>query len=164
MGGLGGGLKLQFDQHIIPTALRSSILHKLYAAHGGPDFTFGHARNTVFWPGLTPQVKDIHTNYPTCAQHMQQHPQEPLQPYPMPTLPWQPVSQDLFKLKGWVYLVTVDHYSDYHEVDHLPTTQSMAAIQATKQHFGRHDIPHIFITDNGPQYTSDLLKVFTQKY
>ena len=67
---LGGGrLKLQFDRYIIPTALRSSILHKLYAAHGGPDFTFGHARNTVFWPGLTPQVKDIHTNYPTCAQH-----------------------------------------------------------------------------------------------
>ena len=94
---------------------------------------------------------------------MPQHPQEPPQPYPLPTLPWQPVSQGLFKLNGRAYLVTVDHYSDYHEVDHLPTTQSMAVIQATKQHFGRHDIPHIFITDNGPQYTSDL-KVFTQKY
>ena len=100
LGGGGGRLKLQFDRYIIPTALRSSILHKLYAAHGGPDFTFGHARNTVFWPGLTPQVKDIHTNYPTCAQHIQQHPREPLQPYPVPTLPWQPVSQDLFKLNG----------------------------------------------------------------
>ena len=40
----------------------------------------------------------------------------------------------------------------------------MAAVQVTKQHFGHHDIPHIFITDNGPQYTSDLFKVFTQKY
>ena len=68
------------------------------------------------------------TNFPTCTQHTQQNPREPLQPYPVPTLPWQLVSQD--------------HYSDYYEVDHLPTTQSTA----TKQHFGRHGVPHTLIS------------------
>ena len=43
------------DRVVIPTTLHSSILHKLHAAHRGPDFTLRHARNTVFWPGLTPQ-------------------------------------------------------------------------------------------------------------
>ena len=152
------------DRVVIPITLHSSILHKLHAAHRGPDFTLRHARNTVFWPGLTPQVKDMFTNCPTCAQHTQQHPREPLQPYPVPTLPWQLVSQDLFELNGRAYLITVDHYSDYYEVDHLPTTQSTAVIQATQQHFGRHGVLHTFITDNGPQYTSDLFKVFTPKY
>ena len=152
------------DRVVIPITLHSSILHKLHAAHRGPDFTLRHARNTVFWPGLTPQVKDMFTNCPTCAQHTQQHPREPLQPYPVPTLPWQLVSQDLFELNGRAYLITVDHYSDYYEVDHLPTTQSTAVIQATQQHFGRHGVLHTFITDNGPQYTSDLFKVFTPMF
>lgn len=30
------------------------------------------------------------------------------------------------------YLVTVDHYSDFYEIDQLPTIQSSAVIQASK--------------------------------
>ena len=131
------------------------MLHKLDAAHRGIEFSQRHARNCVFWPGINDQIKDICQACITCAQHTHQHPREPLQPYPVPTLPWQLVSQDLFELKGLVYLVTVDHYSDFYELDQLPTIQSSAVIQATKQHFGRHGIPHILITDNGGQYTSD---------
>ena len=74
------------------------------------------------------------TNCPTCAQHTQQHPLEPLQPYPVPKLPWQLVLQYLFGLNGQGYHVIVDHYSDYYEVDHLLTTQSTAVIQAPKPH------------------------------
>ena len=61
----------QMKDFSIPTALRSSILHKLHVAHRGPDFTLRQARNTVFWPGLTPQVKDMCTNCPTSAQYTQ---------------------------------------------------------------------------------------------
>ena len=100
----------------------------------------------------------------TCAQHAQQHPREPLQPYPVPTLPWQLVSQDLFQLNGLAYLVTVDHYSDFYEIDRLPTVQSSAVIQVTKKRFGRYGVPHTLVTDNGVQFTSDLFKSFSSKY
>ena len=99
-----------------------------------------------------------------CARDVQQHPQEPLQPYPLPTLPWQLVSQDLFELNSRAYLVTVDHYSDFYEIDHFPTIQSSAVIQASKQPFGRHGIPHTLITDNVAQFTSDLFRTFSRKY
>ena len=52
------------------------------------------------------------------------HPREPLEPYPVPTSPWQLVSQDLFELKGVAHLVTVHHYSDFYEIYRLPTIQS----------------------------------------
>ena len=60
----------------------------------------------------------------TCAQNARQHPREPLQQYPVPTLPCQLVSQGLFELKGVAYfvfkgvayLITVDHYSDFYEI------------------------------------------------
>ena len=37
-------------------------------------------------------------------------------------------------------------------------------IQATKQHFNWHGIPHTLITDNGAQFTSDLFKTFAMRY
>ena len=105
-----------------------------------------------------------------CASHVQHvlsmlrnTLMEPLQPYPVPTLPWQLVSQDLFELNGHAYLVTVDHYSDFYKIDRLPI-QSSAVIQATKRHFSRHGVPHTLITDNGTQFTSELFQSFTQQY
>ena len=158
------GLLFKQDRVVIPSSLRESLLRKLHAAHRGSEFTLRHARNCVFWPGLNHQITDICQSCTTCAQHARQHPREPLQPYPVPTLPWQLVSQDLFELKGVAYLITVDHYSDFYEIDRLPTIQSSAVIQATKQHFGRHGIPHTLLTDNGAQFTSDLFKTFAKNY
>ena len=158
------GLLFKQDRVVIPTSLHPNILYKLHAAHRGAEFTLRHARNCVFWPGLNSQITDMCKNCATCAQHAHQHPREPLQPYPVPTLPWQLVSQDLFEINGLAYLVTVDHYSDYYELDRLPNIQSSAVIQATKQHFGRHGVPHTLVTDNGAQFTSDTFKVFAKKY
>ena len=158
------GLLFKQDRVIVPHSLRDSLLRKLHAAHRGSEFTLRHARNCVFWPGLNSQITDMCQSCTTCARHAHQHPREPLQSYPVPTLPWQLVSQDLFELKGTAYLITVDHYSDFYEIDRLPSIQSSAVIQATKQHFSRHGIPHTLITDNGAQFTSDLFKSFARKY
>ena len=102
------GLLFKQDRVVIPTSLRPNILYKLHAAHRGAEFTLRHARNCVFWPGLNSQITDMCKNCATCAQHAHQHPREPLQPYPVPTLPWQLVSQDLFEINGlaYRYLVT----------------------------------------------------------
>ena len=152
------GLLFKQDRVVIPSSLRSSILHKLHAAHRGAEFTLRHARTCVFWPGLNSQIEDMCKNCTICAQHAQQHPREPLKPYPVPTLPWQLVSQDLFAVNGCAYLVTVDHYSDYYELDRLPSIQAWSVIQAAKQHFGRHGVPHTLITDNGSRFISEKYK------
>ena len=158
------GLLFKQDGVIVPSSLRESLLRKLHAVHRGSEFTLRHARNCVFWPGLNSQITDMCQSCTTCAQHTRQQPREPLQSYPVPTLPWQLVSQDLFELKDVAYLITVDHYSDFCEIDRLPTIQSSAVIQATKHHFSRHGIPHTLITDNGAQFTSDLFKTFAKQY
>lgn len=90
---------------------------------------------SVTLAAVNSQFTDMCQSCGACAQHACQHPWEPLQPYSVPTLPWQLVSQHLFALYSRAHLVTVDHYSDYYEIDQLPTIQSSAVIQATKQHF-----------------------------
>ena len=158
------GLLFKQGRVIVPSSSRPTILHKLHAAHRGPEFTIRHARSCVFWPGINSQGTDLCKTCVICTQYKQQHPREPLQPYPVPTLPWHLVSKDLFEPNGTAYLVTVDHFSDFYEIDRLPSIQSSAVVQTIKQHFGRHGIPHILLTDNGSQCTSDLLEEFAEAY
>ena len=94
------GLLFKQDRVVIPSSLQSNILRKLHTAHRGTEFTLRHACSCVFWPGINSQIEDICKNCTTCAQHACQHPREPLKPYPVPTLPWQLVSPDLFALNG----------------------------------------------------------------
>ena len=75
----------------------------------------------MFWPDLNSQVTDMCQSCVICTRHAHQHPREPLQPYPIPTLPWQLVSQELIELNGLAYLVTVDRYIDFYEIDKLST-------------------------------------------
>ena len=44
------------------------------------------------------------------------------------------------------------------EVDPLPNTLSRTNITKLKQHFARHGIPLIIMTDNGPQFTAAEFK------
>ena len=160
------GLLFKQDRVVIPSSLRSNFLFKLQTAHRGREFTLRHARSCVFWPGINSQIEDICKNCTTCAcaQHARQHPREPLKPYLVPTLPWELVSQDLFAFNWSAYLITVDHYSDFYELDRLPSIQSSSVIQATKQHFSRHGVPHTLITDNGAQFTSEAFRAFAERY
>ena len=68
-----------------------------------------------------------------------------------------------FGISSAKWEVTVDYYSDFYEIDKLPTIQSSAVIQITKQHFVRHGIPHTLIADSGAQFASDLSKTFAEK-
>ena len=66
----------------------------------------------------------------------------------------------LMLLLTWSPLNTRDIY----KINHLPSIQWSAVVQASKQHFGHHGIPHTLLTDNNSQYTSDLFKEFAKAY
>ena len=59
----------------------------------------------------------------------------------IPVLPWQKISVDLFHLDGKNYLVTIDHYSDFFELDSLTNTYAKTVIRAMKRNFARFGIP-----------------------
>ena len=59
-------------------------------------------------------------------------------PTKLPDYPWQVVGTDLFEIKGVHYLITVDYFSRYQEVNKLTTTTSSAVITALKGVFSKH--------------------------
>ena len=50
--------------------------------------------------------------------------QSKLRKHEVPSRPWEKVGADLFSFKGRQYLITVDYYSQFFELDHLPETTS----------------------------------------
>ena len=80
------------------------------------------------------------------------------------TRPWQKVGSDLFTLNERNYLITVDYYSNYWEIDRLDDTTAKTIINKTKAHFARHGIPDIYVSNNGPQYTSEEFQNFSNTW
>ncbi|KAK7102371.1 hypothetical protein V1264_020601 [Littorina saxatilis] len=97
---------------------------------------------------------------PICIPKLPSNPKQPLRSHSIPSRPWQKVATDLFNWNSKDYLVTVDYYSRYFEVDQLHSTTSSAVIQKLSAHFARHGIPEKLVSDNGPQYSSEEFSHF----
>ena len=82
----------------------------------------------------------------------------------IPERGWSIVSQDLFHYRQTDYLITVDHYSDFWELDKLTDTRAETIVEHTKQQFSRHGIPQKVITDNGPQFIAADYEEFSRDW
>ena len=71
---------------------------------------------------------------------------------------------DLFEMDGKVYLLVMDYFSRYMEVQTWSTTTSASIIQALKAIFFQHGIPAMAISDNGPEYNLEAFRFFSQEY
>ena len=68
---------------------------------------------------------------------------------------------DIFTIQGRSYLITLDYFSHFFELDYLPETTAETVITKLKHHFARHGIPDTVVSDNGPQYSSQQFRLFT---
>ena len=81
-----------------------------------------------------------------------------------PTTPWAIVAQDLFTLASKSYLITVDYYSDFWELDAVADTSRETIVVFTKAHFAWYGIPENVITDNGPQFRAQVYEEFAPQW
>ena len=161
---INDGLIYKGNQTIIPSSMHKETLLKIHQNHFGAASNIRMAREVLFWHGLSKSIQDMCDSCPDCAKYQRVAPKETMKSLPIPTLPWQIVSQDLFEHDQKPYLVTVCHFSDWIEVDPLPNTLSSTIINCTKAHFARFGVPQICHTDNGPQFISKEYKLFSTQY
>ena len=82
----------------------------------------------------------------------------------IPNRPWQKVGSDLFELQNEHFLVCVDYYSNFIEVDKIYDKKGKSVISKLKSQFERHGIPKQFVSDNGPPYNSKEFAEFSKEY
>ena len=97
---------------MIPESLQKEVLHKLHEGHLGITHCRSRAQISVWWPGLTQELKSFIQQCPECARDYKPN-KKPLIPSYLPDYPWQQVAADLFQLKGSDYIMIVDYFSRF---------------------------------------------------
>ena len=108
------------------------------------------------------RVKDFVSQCSICQSFQPEQCREDLQPHKMPSRPWSKVGADLFKLGQQNFLILVEYWSSYFEVQELKRITSTTVITACKVQFARDGIPDVLITDNGTQFSSSEFAKFTE--
>jgi transposase InsO family protein len=157
------GILLLGRRIVVPRLLQKETLLKIHEGHQGIERCCLRARNSVWWPEMSQQIKDFVTRCPECVKISTPN-REPLIIAELPDYPWQRIATDLFMFNGTDYLLVVDYFSRYPEIIKLSSTNSLSIITGLKSIFSRHGIPETVMSDNGPQYTSKEFKEFAKCY
>jgi transposase InsO family protein len=158
------GIIYRGDRIVIPKSLQKDMKDRVHTGHLGINSCLRRARDLLYWPGMSKEIRQLVETCGTCSAYMDRQPKEPLVLHDTPSLPWQKVGTDLFCWGGRDYLLTVDYYSNFFEIDLLTDTTSSVVINKLKQHFARYGIPETLISDNGPQYSSQSFRSFTKEW
>ena len=106
---------------VVLKRLQRETLKKVHTRHQGVQRCRLCVNTAVWWPGLSHEVENMVKQCPTCAKvHSPQ--KEPMIPTELPDYPWQKIGTDLFQLKGATYLVVVDYFSRFPEVQKVRIT------------------------------------------
>ena len=113
------GIVFRSNRCVIPHSLRHEVLQKVHESHMGAEGCIRRARESVFWPGMTAQVRDYVAKCGMCQMFGQKQQRETLSSTEFTLQPWNTVRVDLFHFAGMNFLMVVDYYSIFREVDNL---------------------------------------------
>jgi len=85
---------------------------------------------------------------------------ETLQQHAEGRTPWEKCGADRFEFNQKYYLVTVDYFSNFFEIDVLTSLTASAVVRCVKRHFAGCGIPKYVVSDSGPQFVSSLFADF----
>ncbi|CAM1318541.1 Uncharacterised protein g6958 [Pycnogonum litorale] len=158
-------LLLYGNRIVIPSTMRRDILRKLHdGGHFGLNKCRQRASTSAWWPGFNDDLKKYIEACQFCQTNAPRQRKEPLLPTPLPENPWSHIAADICQVGRNHYLVTVDLYSRYIEIQQLRTLTTSAVIERLKTTFAHHGIPDLFTSDGGPQFASKYFSDFAQEY
>lgn len=150
---------------VIPRTCRQNVLKTLHSAHQGTDSIARRARETVYWPGLNRDITQICYSCKLCLENAPSLQKEHMIVSPPCEYPFQQVASDLFQKNGYQYLVYVDRYSGWIELEHFKTAPtSNNIITAFRKWFHRFGIPEELSLDGGPNMISQEVLAFFRKW
>lgn len=159
---------LKQNQILIPRSLRKEYLKKLHMGHMGTELTQRLARQSVFWPNITTEIRELIGSCETCAKFSSKQKKLEMKSHETPNAPFETISMDVFEInmhgQKRKFLITVDHFSDFIEIDELKDMTSRNLILICKRHFSRYGIPKTVISDNGSNFASKEFKEFSKNW
>ncbi|XP_021371360.1 uncharacterized protein K02A2.6-like [Mizuhopecten yessoensis] len=149
------GIIFRGERAAIARTLRADIMQKIHSAHVVVACCLRRARNSLL---AEDEQCSVYRSFDTKQQI------ETLISHDVPDRPWAKLGSDLFYFGQKNYLITVDYFSSYWEIDYLQDTTSKTVIRALRSQFARHGIPDIMCSDNGPQISPGEFRRFSKEW
>ena len=137
---------------------------EFHSSHLGIQACLCRGRECIFWPQMNSEITEYISRCEIYQWYAAKQRKEPLMPLDIPNHPWQAISTDLFDWNDKNYLVTVDHFSNFIEVNNLLDTLSGTVVKKVKVHIARFGQPDIVVSDNGSQFLSSEFEKFAKSW
>lgn len=134
------GVVIYKDRLVIPPSLRKKCLEALHAAHQGTTMMTARAEASIFWPGISADIRDTRDNCTDCNRTAPSQAAMPPTPPDIPAYPFQHLCADYFHYRGCNYLVIVDRHSNWPIVERA-MEGSKGLIQTLRKTFSTFGIP-----------------------
>jgi len=135
-------------QVVVPKGLRKTFLSKLHADHMGFEKTLDKAKQVVYWPFMSNDIKNYVMSCESCNKHKRANIKEPLLPHEITERPYCKLSVDFAEVTGQTYLMVTD--SKWFEPIKVNSKNAGIVIKELKKLFSRYGIPNEIISDNVP--------------
>lgn len=99
------GLLIRGSRVVVPLSQRAHILQKIHDGHQGLTKHRDRAQSSVWWPGLSAELKSTVMSCRSCQEQKWAHQKEPLIYTPLPDHPWKRIALDLCEHNKNYYLV-----------------------------------------------------------
>ena len=140
------------------------VLEELHETHPGCTKMKALARSYIWWPKMDRDIEDLVKKCRVCQESRASPPSAPLHPWQWPAQPWARVHLDFAgPYLGHTYLVIVDASSKWLDAHIMSSMSSEKTIETLRSVFATHGLPQMIVTDNGPSFTSNEFREFTQK-
>ena len=118
----------------------------------GIERTKWRVRATIFWHQINRQKDVIVKTCSTCLHNQRKQSGEPMMPSDVSQYLFKIVGTYLFHWNGQDFVLVVDYYSRYWEIQKLYKTGAATTIKKIKNEVSRLGTPEIIKRNNGPQY------------
>lgn len=158
------GLVFTGNRLIVPQSLRKEFLKKIHFSHLGQTKSILRAKESVFWPGMTNDIRSMVEGCDICLRNAKSARKEPMVAHETPSGPWESLHTDILELKGHKYMLVADQFSKMPFVRQMKNETSTEAIRIIKEILSVHGVPMTIFSDNGPQYSSREFKEFAKEW
>ena len=160
------GLLLKGTHIIVPQTLCKEMIQLLHTGHLRLEKCLNRGKQSMYWPGLYVELKDLVTNCMTCLTFSTQKTtclsNRQYAGYEIPVHPWSKLASDIFYFEGDSYLLIVDYTSQFPIIRKLSSMTGKAIAHHMQAIFAKYGWPNTLVTDNDPCYTSKEFQMLIQ--
>ena len=103
------GLIFKAHKLVIPSSQKHEFLKDLHVDHLGEEETPLRARECIYWPSITSDIKEYIKECSICQSMKPSQQKESLIPHDVPSGQWEKVWIDIFQYESCKYLLVADY-------------------------------------------------------